>query len=96
MSFGARWPFCTYRQSLLSDVSLTFGSVGSERCRSLAGRLCRFITNETLLPSVVGDVVVHVRYWNEVTPPLHHSVIIACPGKSLFDKASANSDTSIA
>ena len=34
---------------------VTVESVGSERCRSLAGRWCRFVTNKTLLPSVVGD-----------------------------------------
>ena len=32
-----------------------FGSAGSERCRSLAGRWTRFVTDRTLLPSGSGS-----------------------------------------
>ena len=39
---------------LLSTVYMNIGSVGSGRCRSLAGRLIRFVTDKTLLLSESG------------------------------------------
>ena len=44
-------------RSVSDHLKIEIGSVGSERSRSLAGRLARFVTDKTLLLSESGNLV---------------------------------------